>query len=425
METQPALVQPESPPVFPIKPWLAWFLLLLLPPVLMLTIFIVLEIGLFEYFYRFPGLNYSLAALVALVAGSFQWLYLRRKITRPNAWFLVQLLVYELVIVGLTFLVTNQLYLIARNFSAWERIVSFSLILLIYLLPGALLYFFYFRSRKVQVSCSWFRDYALMFVFGIIGFLIYDFLTVEKASPFNIPHEQFITNLMAINIFICAGVAWVMARVPFPGVDQDSVKAGLILDYLQGGWFKRFQYWLIPLLGPGVLFLISYFLLLVNPLPSVLNFLLIFLFSGLFYSVVWFLFKTITSVSKWGFFLSSILIAAPFLIPMFPEYYDDDIMRILPFAMLTLLMAGLVQLVQFRKENLKVSWLFIFSLLSAVIISCTVGFLGSTSILNTFLNNIIFASLIFPTIFSVFQALFFHPGVFLIKTDEIPLDKKG
>ncbi len=117
-----------------------------------------------------------------------------------------------------------QVLLLTRNFVWWARVFSFALILLAFLLPGALLRFSFFRARKVPVGWGWFRDYALVFALGLALFLVYDWFTEGRPAPIPGLHGALYTGMIAFFICLAAGEAWVLARVPFPGLPKKVKK---------------------------------------------------------------------------------------------------------------------------------------------------------------------------------------------------------
>jgi len=224
METQPVQVQSVSPPFFPFKPWLLWFFTLLVPFAFIVFLLIIVNQGLFEWVYVFSFVTFVFVIPFAILAAIPQWIYLRRKVRRASFWFLIQLLIYGMIVFLFSFIFNAQVFLLSRNFVWWARVFSFTLILLIFLLPGALMRFEFLRARKVPVGWGWFRDYALVFALSLAVFLIYDWFMEGRASPIPGLHGALYTGMITFFLCLAAGEAWVLARVPFPGLPKKVKK---------------------------------------------------------------------------------------------------------------------------------------------------------------------------------------------------------
>ena len=216
METQPAKINPELPPTFPYKTWLLWFFTLLVPFAFIVFLLIFENQGLFEWVYVFSFVTFVFVTPFVILAAVGQWFFLRHKVRRASFWILIQLLICGLIVFLFTLIFKAQVFLFARNFVWWARVFSFALILLIFLLPGVLLRFEFFRARKVPVGWGWFRDYALVFMLGLFVFIIYDWFTEGRPAPIPGLHGALYTGMITFFLCLAAGEAWVLARLRFP-----------------------------------------------------------------------------------------------------------------------------------------------------------------------------------------------------------------
>jgi hypothetical protein len=233
METPPAQVQPESPTAFPVKAWLLWFFTLLVPPAGIVILLVPYDLGLFDLMVLYSSAVLFFLISFALLAATPQWIYLRRKVRRAAYWLLIQGVACGVTAYFVYLGFNNRLYLLTRNFPMWVSLGSFCLILLVFLLPGALLRFSFFRARKVPVGWGWFRDHAVVFALGLCVFLIYDWFTEGRPAPIPGLHGALYTGMITFFLCLAAGEAWVLARVPFPGLAK-KIKKGKAGE-LEGG----------------------------------------------------------------------------------------------------------------------------------------------------------------------------------------------
>lgn len=216
METQPTQINPDLPPAFPLKTWLLWFFSLLVPFAFILFLLIFENQGLFEWVYVFSFVTFVFVSPFVILAAIGQWFFLRHKVRRASFWILIQVLIYGLIVFLFTFIFNAQVFLLSRNFVLWARVFSFTIILLIFLLPGALFRFSFFRARKVPVGWGWFRDYALVFALGLAVFLVYDWFTEGRSAPISGLHGALYTGMITFFLCMAAGEAWVLARLRYP-----------------------------------------------------------------------------------------------------------------------------------------------------------------------------------------------------------------
>ncbi len=225
METNPSEVAPQPMRAFSFWRWLVLSCVLLIPFALVIGFLIWDGEGFFEIIIYDSFFTYFVILLAALLGGILQWIYFHFQFPRAWTWPVEQMLVYGVSVFLFTLLPRNDLYLLTRNFPFWVRLGSFALILLAFLLPPLLFYFMYFRSRKIPLERGWFRDYALVFAFGLGVFLLYDWFTEGRASPIQAEHGAFYTGMIAFALYLSAGQGWVLERVPFPGLPK-KVKKG-------------------------------------------------------------------------------------------------------------------------------------------------------------------------------------------------------
>jgi hypothetical protein len=225
MDTAAPAESTQPGPAFSFWRWLILTCLMLLPLGILVSLMILAGGGLFEYFIQIPWLTYFFVLLVAFLGGFLQWIYFHFQFRRAWTWPLVQVLVYGLITFAFTGILQYELYLLTRNFPVWVRLGSSALVLLAFLLPPALVHFGYFRLKHIPLGWGWFRDYALVFAFGLAVFLVYDWFTEGRASPIQVAHGGFYTGMIVFALYLSAGQGWVLARVQFPGLPK-KVKKG-------------------------------------------------------------------------------------------------------------------------------------------------------------------------------------------------------
>ena len=439
METQPDQVQPESPPAFPVKAWLAWFLVLLLPLAFVVAMIVHFTIGWIELLLDDHWFNYWFFGLLVVFASVFQWIYVRRKVRRGLIWIISQVLIYSLTVFLFYLLFANRLYLLSRILPLSMRLGSICLVLIVFLLPSAIIRFGFFRISKVPADRGWFRDYALVFAVGLVIFLIYDWFT--EGRPASIPggHGALYTGMITFLLCLAGGEAWVLARLRFPPLvpKQKKAKTKITFDYLTASWQSRFLYWFKGLAIPGVflffvlIFCFYYTVGLPFPIPFVI------FSSCLFFLVEWGLFRKIIKIQYWIFLLSAVCLPLAYWILLslhIPVGEGFDIYLLV--LLIACLLIGIIHHVGLGKLYPRVNILFFTYFLTSIAICLVIIKVISKALLeldNPFYWDIftVLILVFFPNLIALLLTYFINPQDILLVLDnesnsqEIDLLRKG
>jgi hypothetical protein len=409
LETPTAQIHPEPPLAFPFKTWLAWFFLLLLPPGVILTLLVINNSSLPEEMQYKSGDFFSWTfVLLPFIIGNIQWFYLRTQLPRSYFWVIIQTFVYSLVAFNISIWYVAGFVTLTRNFSNFERLISFGFIMVVFLLPGALLHFVYFRVKHLPVGWSWFRDYAVVLGVGLLGFWLYDDFTFERPPLIPGVHGQHYFDLAIFFIFISAAVAWVMARVPYPGVVKLARAERPPEKYLQHGVFKRLLYWLAWLFPSGFFMFVACTGYLEGPFEGLIFGLLV-AFNIFFFLAEWKCFDRLAQVPKKVFIFSALIFPIVFFVGWVPALQNKP--AHVAILILASLAVGLIQHAGLRGVLRKVSRYFFlyFCIAFSICLLIVLMVAGNDRISGSFPW---YVALAFPILISLLLAMFIHPGVF-------------
>lgn len=422
MEAQSDQDQPEPHHTFSFKSWLAWFFLLLLPLGVILTLLVINRSSLPEEMQYKSGDFFSWTfVLLPFIIGNIQWFYLRTRLPHAYFWVIIQTFVYSLVAFNISIWYVAGFVTLARNFSNFERLLSFGFIMVGFLLPGELLHFAYFRIKHLPVGRSWFRDYAVVFGVGLLGFWLYDDFTFERPPLIPGVHGQHYFDLAVFFIYTSAAVAWVMARVLFPGVVKLTRVERPPEKYLNHSMFKRFLYWLAWLFPSGFFMFMACTGYLEDPFEGLI-FGVMISFSAFFFLAEWNCFDRLLPAPKIVFIIAALIFPIVLIVGWVPALQNKP--AHIAMLILASLAVGLIQHAGFRRSRINVSRFFFlyfciaFSLcLSLVLI--VVGFDGLSGSFPWYM------ALAFPIVVSLLLAIFIHPGVFPPNLGQIPTGGKS